>query len=192
MVLPIVAYGNPVLRKVGKEIAPDYPELNKLIEDMWETMYNSKGVGLAAPQINKDIRLFVMDSLQIIAGLEDDEKWDYPNDAGYKGVFINAKINSINGEDWLYNEGCLSIPKIREDILRKEEVYITFLDENFVQHSKTFNGVTARVILHEYDHIDGKLFIDYLKPLKKNLLKRKLDNISKGKISVDYRMSFVK
>ena len=192
MVLPIVAYGNPVLRKVGKEITPDYPELTRLIEDMWETMYNSKGVGLAAPQVNKDIRLFVMDSLQIIANLEEDENWDYPNDTGFKGVFINAKINNINGEDWSYNEGCLSIPKIREDILRKEEVEITFFDENFVQHSKTFNGVTARVILHEYDHIDGKLFIDYLKPLKKNLLKRKLDNISKGKISVDYRMSFVK
>ena len=192
MVLPIVAYGNPVLRKVGKVITPDYPELNKLIDDMWETMYNSKGVGLAAPQINKDIRLFVMDSLQIIANLEEGEKWDYPGDDGYKGVFINAKINSINGEEWSYNEGCLSIPKIREDILRREKVNITFFDENFNEHTKTFNGVTARVILLEYDHIDGKLFIDYLKPLKKNLLKRKLDNISKGKVSVDYRMSFVK
>ena len=192
MVLPIVAYGNPVLRKVGKNITPDYPQLNKLIDDMWETMYNSKGVGLAAPQINKDIRLFVMDSLQIIANLEQDEKWDYPGDEGYRGVFINAKINSINGEEWSYNEGCLSIPKIREDILRKEEINIIFLDENFDKHSKAFNGVTARIILHEYDHIEGKLFIDYLKPLKKNLLKRKLDNISKGKISVDYRMSFVK
>ena len=192
MVLPIVAYGNPVLRKVGKDITPDYPELNKLIDDMWETMYNSKGVGLAAPQINKDIRLFVMDSLQIIANLEEDEKWDYPGDDGYKGVFINAKINSVNGEEWSYNEGCLSIPKIREDILIKEEINITFLDENFNKHTKAFNGVTARIILHEYDHIEGKLFIDYLKPLKKNLLKRKLDNISKGKISVDYRMSFVK
>jgi peptide deformylase len=192
MVLPIVAYGNPVLRKVGKVITPDYPELNKLIDDMWETMYNSKGVGLAAPQINKDIRLFVMDSLQIIANLEEGEKWDYPGDDGYKGVFINAKINSINGEEWSYNEGCLSIPKIREDILRREKVNIIFFDENFNEHTKTFNGVTARVILHEYDHIDGKLFIDYLKPLKKNLLKRKLDNISKGKVSVDYRMSFVK
>lgn len=192
MVLPIVAYGNPVLRKVGKEITPDYPELAKLIEDMWETMYNSKGVGLAAPQINRDIRLFVMDSVQIIENLEDDEKNDYPGDEGYKGVFINAKINNINGEDWSYNEGCLSIPKIREDIVRKEEINITFQDENFVSHTKTFNGITARVILHEYDHIDGKLFIDYLKPLKKNLLKRKLDNISRGKIEVDYRMSFVK
>ncbi|HEX7458318.1 MAG TPA: peptide deformylase, partial [Ginsengibacter sp.] len=171
---------------------PDYPELNKLIDDMWETMYNSKGVGLAAPQVNRDIRLFVMDSLQIIANLEVDEKWDYPGDKGYKGVFINAKINSSNGEEWSYNEGCLSIPKIREDILRKGKINITFFDENFNPHTRTFNGVTARIILHEYDHIQGKLFIDYLKPLKKNLLKRKLDNISKGKISVDYRMSFVK
>jgi len=192
MVLPIVAYGNPILRKVGIDITPDYPELNKLIDDMWETMYNSKGVGLAAPQVNRDIRLFVMDSLQIIANLEVDEKWDYPGDKGYKGVFINAKINSSNGEEWSYNEGCLSIPKIREDILRKEKINITFFDENFNPHTRTFNGVTARIILHEYDHIQGKLFIDYLKPLKKNLLKRKLDNISKGKISVDYRMSFVK
>jgi peptide deformylase len=192
MVLPIVAYGNPVLRKVGKDITPDYPELNKLIEDMWETMYNSKGVGLAAPQINRDIRLFVMDSVQIIEGLEEDEKNDYPGDDGYKGVFINAKVNSVNGDEWSYNEGCLSIPKIREDILRKEEINISFLDENFNPHNKIFKGITCRVILHEYDHIDGKLFIDYLKPLKKNLLKRKLDNISKGKISVDYRMSFVK
>jgi peptide deformylase len=192
MVLPIVAYGNPILRKVGVDITPDYPELNKLIDDMWETMYNSKGVGLAAPQVNRDIRLFAMDSLQIIANLEVDEKWDYPGDKGYKGVFINAKINSSNGEEWSYNEGCLSIPKIREDILRKEKINITFFDENFNPHTRTFNGVTARIILHEYDHIEGKLFIDYLKPLKKNLLKRKLDNISKGKISVDYRMSFVK
>jgi peptide deformylase len=192
MVLPIVAYGNPVLRKVGKEITPDYPELNKLIEDMWETMYNSKGVGLAAPQINRDIRLFIMDSIQIITNLEEDEKNDYPGDDGYKGVFINAKINSVNGDEWSYNEGCLSIPKIREDILRKEEINISFLDENFNPHNRIFKGITARVILHEYDHIDGKLFIDYLKPLKKNLLKRKLDNISKGKVEVDYRMSFAK
>ena len=192
MILPIVAYGNPILRKVGKEITPDYPDLDKLIEDMWETMYNSRGVGLAAPQINKDIRLFVMDSVQIIENLEADEKDDYPGDEGYKGVFINAKINSVNGEEWSYNEGCLSIPKIREDILRKEKVNITFLDENFETHTKAFSGVTARVILHEYDHVDGKLFIDYLKPLKKSLLKRKLADISKGKISVDYRMSFAK
>jgi peptide deformylase len=192
MVLPIVAYGNPVLRKVGHEITPDYPDLKKLIDDMWETMYNSKGVGLAAPQINRDIRLFVMDSIQIIEGLEEDEKDDYPGDNGYKGVFINAKIIEEDGEDWPYNEGCLSIPKIREDILRKESVTIRFLDESFTPHTQTFDGVTARVILHEYDHIDGKLFIDYLKPLKKSLLKRKLDDISKGKISLNYKMVFNK
>jgi peptide deformylase len=192
MVLPIVAYGNPVLRKVGVEISPDYPGLKTLIEDMWETMYNSKGVGLAAPQVDKNIRLFVMDSIQIIESLEEDEKNDYPGDFGYKGVFINAKVIEQQGEDWPYNEGCLSIPKIREDILRKEKVTIHFYDENFVEHTKTFSGVTARVILHEYDHINGKLFIDYLKPLKKNLLKRKLNDISKGKVSVDYRMSFAK
>jgi peptide deformylase len=190
MVLPIVAYGNPVLRKVGMDISPGYPGLQKLIEDMWETMYNSKGVGLAAPQVNKDIRLFVMDSIQIIDNLEEDEKDDYPGDDGYKGVFINAKVQETDGEEWPYNEGCLSIPKIREDILRKETVTIHFFDENFQEHTKTFNGITARVILHEYDHIEGKLFIDYLKPLKKSLLKRKLNDISKGKVSVDYRMSF--
>ena len=192
MVLPIVAYGNPVLRKVGVEISPDYPGLKTLIEDMWETMYNSKGVGLAAPQVDKNIRLFVMDSVQIIESLEEDEKNDYPGDFGYKGVFINAKVIEQKGEHCPYNEGCLSIPKIREDILRKEKVTIHFYDENFVEHTKTFSGVTARVILHEYDHINGKLFIDYLKPLKKNLLKRKLNDISKGKVSVDYRMSFAK
>ena len=190
MVLPIVAYGNPVLRKTGMDISPDYPGLQKLIEDMWETMYNSKGVGLAAPQVNKDIRLFVMDSIQILDNLEEDEKDDYPGDDGYKGVFINAKVKETDGEEWPYNEGCLSIPKIREDILRKETVTILFFDENFGEHTKTFNGITARVILHEYDHIEGKLFIDYLKPLKKSLLKRKLNDISKGKVSVDYRMSF--
>jgi peptide deformylase len=192
MVLPIVAYGNPVLRKVGIEISADYPGLKTLIEDMWETMYNSKGVGLAAPQVDKNIRLFVMDSVQIIESLEENEKDDYPGDFGYKGVFINAKIIEQKGEDWPYNEGCLSIPKIREDILRKEKVTIHFYNENFVEYTKTFSGITARVILHEYDHIDGKLFIDYLKPLKKNLLKRKLNDISKGKVSVDYRMSFSK
>ncbi len=192
MILQIVAYGSPVLRKVCKDISPDYLQLDKLIEDMWDTMYNSKGVGLAAPQINKDIRLFVMDSVQIIESLDDEEKKDYPNDEGYKGVFINAQISSLKGEAWAYNEGCLSIPKIREDIYRKEEVTIDFMDENFTRQTKTFNGITARVILHEYDHIDGKLFIDLLVPLKRKLLKRKLDDITKGKISVDYKMVFTK
>src|SRR5437868_14844555 len=124
MILPIVAYGSPVLRKVSHNITAEYPQLDKLIEDMWETMYNSKGVGLAAPQVNKDIRLFIMDSIQIIESLEKDEKEKYPGDDGYKGVFINANITTVNGDEWAYNEGCLSIPKIREDIMRKETITI--------------------------------------------------------------------
>lgn len=192
MILPIVAYGNPVLRKVGKEIAPEYPGLEKLIKDMWETMYNSNGVGLAAPQINRDIRLFVMDSLQVVENFDEEEKEMFEGDEGYKGVFINAKILSATGEDWAYNEGCLSIPRIREDVMRKEQIVIHFFDETFKEHTRTFTGVTARVILHEYDHIEGKLFIDYLKPLKKSLLKRKLKDISSGKVEVDYRMLFQK
>jgi peptide deformylase len=192
MILPIVAYGCPVLRKVCKDISQDYPELEKLIADMWETMYNSNGVGLAAPQVNKEMRLFVMDSTQIFENLEDDEQDLYPDGPGYKGTFINAHVTKIEGKEWSYNEGCLSIPKIREDVLRGESVTIDYLDENFQPFTKTFNGITARVILHEYDHIDGKLFIDYIKPLKRTLLKRKLMDISKGKIDVDYRMLFPK
>lgn len=192
MILPIVAYGSPVLRKVATDITPDYPGLDKLIEDMWETMYNSNGVGLAAPQINKDIRLFVMDSVQIFENDEDGDTDDYPDKPGFKGVFINAHISKLEGKEWSYNEGCLSIPKIREDVMRNETVTLDYVDENFVAHSQTFNGVTARVLLHEYDHTDGKLFIDYIKPLKRTLMKRKLDDISKGKIKVDYRMVFPK
>jgi peptide deformylase len=190
MILPIVAYGAQVLRTKGKEITRDYPQLDKLIEDMWETMYESSGVGLAAPQINRPIRLFVIDSTQIFNNLEDDEKDKYPDGPGLKEVFINARIVRLNGESWPYAEGCLSIPKIREEIMRNEEVTIEYDDQHFQHHTKTFNGLTARVILHEYDHIEGKLFIDYLKPLKRKLLKGKLDDISKGKISVDYKMSF--
>lgn len=190
MILPIVAYGNPVLRQTGKDIDENYPALKELIDSMWETMYNSNGVGLAAPQVNKNIRLFVIDSIQVLEGMEDDERKEFPGDEGYKGVFINARVVHKEGNEWPYNEGCLSIPKIREDILRPETVHIQFLDEHFTAHTKTFTGITARIILHEYDHIEGRLFIDYLKPLKKRLLKRKLDDISKGKISVDYRMMF--
>jgi peptide deformylase len=192
MILPIVAYGHPVLRKVAQDITPDYPKLTEFIADMWETMYYSNGVGIAAPQVNRDIRLFVVDSEQIINNLDEDEKKDYPNDKGIKQVFINAHVTELDGEEWAYNEGCLSIPKIREDVYRAESVTIEYQDENFEHHVKTFNGITARVILHEYDHIEGKLFIDYLKPLKKKLLKGKLDDISKGKIRVDYKMMFAK
>ena len=192
MILPIVAYGSPILRKVCADITPDYPGLEKLIADMWETMYNSNGVGLAAPQINKDIRLFVIDSEQIFENQDDDEKGLYPDEPGFKGVFINAHIAGLNGKEWSYNEGCLSIPKVREDIMRNESVTLKYVDENFVSHTTTFIGLTARIILHEYDHIDGKLFIDHIKPLKRTLLKRKLDDITKGKINVDYRMVFPK
>lgn len=192
MILPIVAYGSPVLRQVSDDITPDYPGLEKLIADMWETMYNSSGVGLAAPQINVAIRLFVVDSHQIFENQEEDEKGQYPDEPGFKGVFINAHIRELNGKDWSYNEGCLSIPKVREDILRSEEVTLDYMDEHFTPQTRTFNGVTARVILHEYDHIDGKLFIDHIKPLKRKLLQRKLTDISKGKVKVDYRMLFPK
>ena len=195
MILPIVAYGSPVLRKVCFDIDNTYPALEKLIADMWETMYASNGVGIAAPQVNKNIRLFVIDSAQIFTNMEDDDDEDkgkYPDTPGYKGVFINAHVASLDGNDWSYNEGCLSIPKIREDITRREIVTLNYVDENFAPHTQTFNGITARVILHEYDHIEGKLFIDYIKPLKRTLLKRKLDDISKGKVKVDYRMVFPK
>lgn len=192
MILPIVAYGSPILRKISHDIDAQYPGLEKLLADMWETLYNSNGVGLAAPQINKDIRLFVIDTEQIFENQEPNEKGMYPDEPGYKGVFINAHIITLGGNEWSYNEGCLSIPKIREDILRMETVTLEFMDENFVQHTQTFIGITARVILHEYDHIEGKLFIDYIKPLKRTLMKRKLDDISKGKVKVDYRMLFPK
>jgi peptide deformylase len=194
MILPIVAYGNPILRKVAHDIDENYPDLAKFIEDMWETMYASNGVGLAAPQVNKDIRVFVMDSAQIFANMDekDKEEENYPDAPGIKQIFINPHIVEELGDDWAYNEGCLSIPKIREDIYRAEEVTITYQDEHFRHHTKTFNGITARIILHEYDHIEGKLFIDKLSPLKRKLLKRKLDDITKGNIKVDYRMVFHK
>ena len=189
-----MAYGHPVLRKVAQDIQPDYPGLEKLISDMWDTMYGSNGVGLAAPQIAKDIRLFVIDSAQIFTNMDDEDRKEdsYPDDPGTKQVFINAHIVEEAGDDWAYNEGCLSIPKIREDVYRAEEVTLEFLDENFVQQRRTYNGITGRIILHEYDHIDGKLFIDHLSPLKRKLLKRKLDDISRGVVRVDYKMSFPK
>ncbi|MES2004462.1 MAG: peptide deformylase [Bacteroidota bacterium] len=192
MIFPIVAYGAAVLRKLSQDITPDYPGLATLIDDMWETMYASNGVGLAAPQINKDIRMFVVDSTQIFDNLEEDEKDVYPDGPGIKRVFINAHVQSLDGEEWVYNEGCLSIPKIREDVSRAETVVMKYMDEDFKEHTETFNGITARVILHEYDHIEGKLFIDYLKPLRKKLLQGKLTDISKGKVKVDYKMIFPK
>jgi peptide deformylase len=192
MILPIVAYGHPVLRQVAEPVHPDYPQLDKLVEDMWETMYASNGVGLAAPQVNRSIRLFVVDSTQIFNNLDDEEIGKYPDEPGLKQVFINAKVRELDGERWAYNEGCLSIPKIREDILREEKVVLEYQDENFHKHVRIFHGLTARVILHEYDHIEGKLFIDHISLLKKKLIKKKLEDITKGKIKVDYRMMFQK
>jgi peptide deformylase len=192
MVLPIVAYGHAVLRKVADNITPDYPELETLITNMWETMYKSNGVGLAAPQINKAIRMFVIDTYQIVEGFDDEDKRLYPNEKPIKQVFINAHITGTSGQPWDYNEGCLSIPKVRENITRDAKVRIRYVDEQFKEHEEEFAGITARVILHEYDHIDGKLFIDYLPPLKKRLIKKKLDDISSGRVKVDYKMLYVK
>ena len=192
MIFPIVAYGAQILRQVAKDITPDYPQLDKLIEDMWETMYASNGVGLAAPQINKAIRLFVIDSEQIFANQDEEDSGIYADQPGAKKVFINARIKDLDGEEWMYNEGCLSIPKIREDVKRPEEVVLEYMDENFKPYTETFVGLTARIIQHEYDHIEGKLFIDYLKPLRRKMLQGKLNDISKGKIKMDYKMMIVK
>lgn len=192
MILPVVAYGHPVLRKMCDDIGPDYPELKKLIADMWETMYNSNGVGLAAPQVNRPIRLFVVDTEQIVENFDDEDRREYPNEKPIKRVFINAHKIEESGEEWPYNEGCLSIPKIREDVYRHAKVKLRYMDEQFNEHTGEFDGITARVILHEYDHIDGKLFIDYLKPIKKRLLQKKLNDISAGKVKTDYRMMYLK
>jgi len=190
MILPIVAYGHPSLRKVAVDITPDYPQLDKFIEDMWETMYGSYGVGLAAPQVNKSIRLFIVDTMQMFENMEEEQKKQYSDLPGTKQVFINAHLVEADGEEWLYNEGCLSIPKIREDILRHETVTLKFMDEKFESHIQTFTGLSGRVILHEYDHIEGKLFIDHLPPIKRKLMKGKLTDISKGNVNVDYKMLF--
>jgi peptide deformylase len=189
MVLPIVAYGDPILRKVGKHIDKDSPKLNELISNMWETMYNANGVGLAAPQIGLPVRLFLVDATPFA---EDEELSEKERTAleGFKNVFINAKIEEETGNDWVFNEGCLSIPDIREDVTRKDTITISYLDENFQKHTETYDGILARIIQHEYDHIEGILFTDKLSSLKKRLLKGRLSNISKGKIDVEYRMRF--
>jgi len=192
MVLPIVAYGHPVLRVLCPDITKDYPGLKQLIADMWETMYHSNGVGIAAPQINKPIRLFVIDTVQIVEGFDEEDKKDFPHEKGLKQVFINAHIVEQSGTPWKYNEGCLSIPKVREDIERAEKVRLRYMDENFQEHEEEFDGITARVILHEYDHIDGKLFIDHIPALKRRLIKKRLDDITSGKVRMDYRMLYPK
>jgi peptide deformylase len=189
MILPIVAYGDPVLRKLAVDIAADYPELEKLISNMKETMYNASGVGLAAPQIGKAIRLFLIDASPF-ADDEELSKKDREALKNFNKVFINAKIIEEEGEEWIFNEGCLSIPDVREDVVRKPKITIEYLDEAFEKHTETLDGLSARVFQHEYDHIEGILFTDKLSTLKKRLLKKKLENISKGKISADYRMRY--
>ena len=194
MILPITAYGNPVLKKVAKDIDPGYPGLQKLIADMWETMYNGRGVGLAAPQIGLDIRLFVIDSEQLVKENEEEEDEEeddrYRITKGIKQVFINAHIVKEFGTPWIYEEGCLSIPDIRVKISRNETVTLRYYDENFVEHTEDFSEMNARIIQHEYDHTEGILLTDHMTPLKRSLIKTKLDNISKGKVSVKYKMKF--
>ncbi|CAN5259092.1 peptide deformylase [soil metagenome] len=189
MILPIVAFGDPVLKKVGKEIDKDFPHLEKLINDMFETMYHAKGVGLAAPQVGKSIRLFIVDATPFSEEPDTEEEAALKD---FKKIFINAKITEEEGEEWKFNEGCLSIPKIREDILRKPKIKITYVDQFFKEQTETFEGIAARIIQHEYDHIEGKLFTDRINPIRRRLLQGKLNDITKGNIDVDYKMRFPK
>ena len=189
MVLPIIAYGDPVLRKVATDISPDYPNLNTLIANMYDTMNHAYGVGLAAPQIGLPIRLFVVDTAPFADDddLTEEERTFLSN---FKKTFINAKITEETGDKWLFNEGCLSIPGVREDVSRQKQITIEFVDEQFTPQQLTLTGLAARVVQHEYDHIEGILFTDKLSSFKKQLIKGKLTNISKGKVKVDYRMKF--
>ena len=189
MILPILPYGNPILKAKALEINKSYPKLKDIIKNMWETMYSANGVGLAAPQIGLSIRIFVIDTFPF-SEQEELSKKESIELSSFKKVFINPKIIEENGEDWDFNEGCLSIPDIREDISRKESIKINFFDENFVSKNLILSGIKARVVQHEYDHLEGILFTDYLSPLKKRILKNKLYNISKGKIKTDYLMKF--
>ncbi len=182
MIMPIFAYGQPVLRKETNDITKDHPNLAKIIDDMWETMYNAKGVGLAAPQVGLGIRLFLVDTVQMQEEGEEEK--------GIKKVFINATILEEDGKEWAYEEGCLSIPEIRADVLRQPKIKIEYFDENFKLHTEEYEGVNARVIQHEYDHVDGVLFTEHLKPLKKRMLKRRLAKIRSGNIHPEYRMKF--
>ena len=189
MILPIVGYGDPVLRKKGDEITAEYPNLKQLIEDMFDTMYRAHGVGLAAPQIGLAIRLFVIDTTPFSEN-EDLSKQEQEELNGFKKVFINAKILKEEGGLWAFNEGCLSIPGIHEDVVRHDKITIEYLDENFKKQTEEFDGLRARVIQHEYDHIEGILFTDKISSLKKRLNEKRLKNIMEGKTSVDYRMRF--
>jgi peptide deformylase len=178
MIYPVVVYGHPVLRKVAEDIKADYKDLSEIIENMWETMYAADGIGLAAPQIGKSIRLFVIDATPL--------EEDHPELADFKKVFINAQIVDRFDEEDFHDEGCLSLPTIREEVKRPTSITIEYLDENFQEKKETYTGFAARVIQHEYDHIEGKLFVDYLSPLKKRLLKGRLAKVSKGEVDVSY------
>lgn len=184
MILPIYLYGWPLLRKPSEDITPDYPDLQKLIADMFETMYKADGVGLAGPQVGLNIRIFVVDA----SPLDEDD----PSLAGFKKTFINAHITQRGGEPFLYNEGCLSLPGIHEDVSRPSWIEMTYCDENFVEHHERFEGYAARVIQHEYDHLDGKLFIDYVSPLRRKLLLPKLTIMAKGKARTSYKIKRMK
>lgn len=190
MILPIVAYGDPVLKKEAQEIDKDFPGLDKLIADMFETMYAASGVGLAAPQIGKSIRLFVVDGSPFAEDEEDEEDPRAEGMENFKKVFINPIIEEETGEEWGFNEGCLSIPKIREEVFRQEKITISYYDENWELREETYEGYSARIIQHEYDHIEGVLFTDHLSPLKKRLLTKRLQNISKGDVEFSYKMKF--
>jgi peptide deformylase len=195
MILPIVAYGDPVLRKVGTEIDKEYPGLDELINNMFETMHKAQGVGLAAPQVGKPIRLFIVETKPFSQVDEDDEDNEFTPEERkrleqFKRVFINAKIIEEQGQEWVFNEGCLSIPKIREDVLRKPKLRIQYYDEQFNFFDESYDGLIARVIQHEYDHIEGKMFTDRISPLRRRLIQGKLKDISKGKVQVAYKMRF--
>lgn len=192
MILPIVAYGDPILKKECEEIDENYPNLKQLISDMFETMYKAKGVGLAAPQIGKNIRLFIVDGSPFAEDEEDEEDPRAEGIENFKKVFINPIIEEENGKDWPFQEGCLSIPKIRENVSRKPDITVSFYDENWELKEESYSGYAARIFQHEYDHIEGILFTDYLSPLKRKLIQKKLNNISNGEIEIDYKMRFPK
>ncbi|MBD3723262.1 MAG: peptide deformylase [Flavobacteriaceae bacterium] len=189
MILPIYGYGEAVLRKMCEEISKDYPNLKETIANMYETMYNAHGVGLAAPQVGLPIRVFVIDT-EPFADSDDVSKEEATELAGFKKTFINARILKEEGDLWGFNEGCLSIPDVREDVFRHEKITIEYFDEDFNKKTEEFDGLIARVIQHEYDHIEGILFTDHLSMLKKKLIGKKLMNIMEGKARPDYKMKF--
>jgi peptide deformylase len=190
MILPIVAYGDPVLRKPAKAIEPGTIDVKKLSDDLFETMYASSGIGLAAPQVGHGVRMFVVDGTMIDQDEPEDEK--DPSLEGFKKVFINPEIIEEDGDDWGFEEGCLSIPGIRAEVMRPEVIRIRYVDLDGNEYDEEYDGMAARIIQHEYDHLEGKLFTDYLSPLKRQLIKKKLADITKGKVDVDYRMRFPK